>query len=86
VKETTYKEPVTGDKTRGKTREKTRGKTREKIIYLIKENPEITTNEMVEKLNISVKGVEWQIKNLKDKGILKRIGPDKGGYWKIIEK
>jgi ATP-dependent DNA helicase RecG len=74
VKETTYKEPVTGDK------------TREKIISLIKENPEITTNEMVEKLNISVKGVEWQIKNLKDKGILKRIGPDKGGYWKIIEK
>lgn len=88
--EITHKEPETREKIREKTREKTgektREKTREKIISLIKENPEITTNELVEKLNISVKGVEWQIKTLKDKGILKRIGPDKGGYWEIIEK
>jgi ATP-dependent DNA helicase RecG len=33
---------------------------------LIKENPEITTLELTEKLNISAKGVEWQIKNLKE--------------------
>ena len=37
---------------------------------------------LAEKLNISVKGVEWQIRNLKEQGILKRIGPSKSGYWK----
>jgi ATP-dependent DNA helicase RecG len=72
------KEPETG--------KKTGEKTGEKIISLIKENPEITTNELAEKLNISVKGIEWQIRNRKEQGILKRIGPDKGGYWEIIEK
>jgi len=30
-----------------------------------------------------VKGVEWSIKKLKEKGIIKRIDYYKGGYWKI---
>jgi len=37
--------------------------------------------------------IEWDdfeakrdIAKLKAKGIIKRIGPDKGGYWKIIKK
>ena len=81
-RETIQKEPETKEKTGEKTREK----TREKIISLIKEKPEVTINELAEKLNISVKGVEWQIRNLKEQGALKRIGPDKGGYWEIIEK
>ena len=66
--------------------EKTREKTREKVIDLIKNNPKITTAELAEILEITVKGVEWNIKKLKQKGILKRIGPAKGGYWKVVEK
>ncbi len=68
------------------TKEKTREKAREKIIFLIKENPSITTKEMAEKLDITDKGVEWQIKNLKDEKLLKRVGPAKGGHWEILEK
>lgn len=55
------------------TREITREKTREKIITLIRENPKITTKEISERLNISIKGVEWQITKLKKEGI-KRMG------------
>jgi len=72
--------------TRRKTREKTRGKTREKIITLIKENKSITIQELSDILGISVKGIEWQIANLKKQGIIKRIGPAKGGHWEIISK
>ncbi|MBA7582453.1 hypothetical protein ES708_24381 [subsurface metagenome] len=69
-----------------KTVEKARVKTREKVIDLIKNNPKITTAELAEILEITVKGVEWNLAKLKKKGIIKRIGPAKGGYWKVIEK
>ena len=32
---------------------------------------------------ISNKGVEWNLKTLKDEGVIKRIGPDKGGHWEV---
>jgi ATP-dependent DNA helicase RecG len=38
---------------------------------------------MAEKIGITSKGVEYNIDKLKKEGILNRIGPDKGGYWKI---
>ena len=61
-----------------------RVKTRVKIISLIKENPSITIQELAERIGLTVKGIEWNIKKLQEKGKLKRIGPAKGGYWKII--
>ncbi len=73
-------------KVKEKTMEKTREKTREKIIQAVNENPVITTNGLAEILGITVKGVEWQIKDLKSRGIIRRVGPAKGGHWEIIEK
>ncbi len=74
----------TVEKTTPKTREKTRGKTREKIIRLISKNPYITTEELSEKTGLTIKGIEWNIKKLKNENLLKRIGSKKGGYWQII--
>lgn len=75
------------ENTREKTREKTRGKnkTREKIIQAIKNKPDITTAELSSLLEISSKGVEWQLRELKKKGVIRRVGADKGGHWEIIE-
>jgi ATP-dependent DNA helicase RecG len=42
--------------------------------------------EMAEQTGLSIKGVEWNIRKLKEEGILRRVGPAKGGYWEIIEK
>ena len=33
---------------------------------------------------LSVKGIEKNIKTLREHGIIRRIGPDKGGYWEVI--
>ena len=79
----------TREKTRGKTREKTRGKTREKtrekILALVAADPSITMEELANQLEISAKGVEWQIQDMKRRGILERIGSARGGHWKIME-
>lgn len=72
------------DKLSEKTREKskkTREKTREKIVKAIVQNPSITANELSEMLGITVKGVEWQLKQLKSQGVIRRVGADRGGYW-----
>ena len=61
-------------------------KSSEKIIKLIENDPNITTKKIAEIIEISSRGVEKQIANLKKEGKLKRIGPDKGGYWKVIIK
>ena len=67
-------------------REKTREKTREKIVLAIRDTPTITTSELAESLSITVKGVEWQLKKLQEQGIIRRVGPDKGGHWEVIEQ
>ncbi|MEA2082190.1 MAG: winged helix-turn-helix transcriptional regulator [Elusimicrobiota bacterium] len=58
----------------------------EKIIDVMRINPYISIQELASKMRLSEKGVEWQIKSLKKNGVLKRIGPDKGGVWKLLEK
>lgn len=55
------------------------------MINAVLENPNVTTQELSQILNISAKGVEWQIARLKQEGVLKRIGPAKGGHWEIAD-
>ena len=61
-------------------------KTVEKIISLIKENVKITQEELSVKTGLNRRGVEWNLQQLKEKGILKRVGPDRGGHWEIVGK
>ena len=62
-----------------------KGSTVEKILKLIKENPHITQEELVKMTGLSRRGIEWNILKLKNEDIIKRIGPDKGGHWKITK-
>ena len=69
-----------------KTSEKTGKKTSETILEIILENPRITVKELSQLTGLSVGGVRWNLDKLADKGRLKRVGPDKGGYWEVINK
>ena len=60
-------------------------KTTQKIIDLIEDNKYITTIEMAELLNRSRSAIAKQIAKLKEQNKLKRIGPDKGRYWQVME-
>jgi len=47
-------------------------------------NPDISMEIMASSLGLTRKGVEWQVRKLKRSGILRRVGPDKGGHWEIL--
>jgi ATP-dependent DNA helicase RecG len=55
------------------------------IIGYIKENPNVTISEIVQKMDVSRKTVNVNMRQLKEKGLIRRIGPDKGGYWEVME-
>jgi len=57
-----------------------------KIIEVILNNRYTTINELSEIIAISPKSIKENIKKLKNKNIIKRIGPDKGGYWEVVSK
>ncbi len=61
-------------------------KTVEEIIELIKENPRITQREIADETGLSRRGVEWNIKELKKKGRIRRIGPPRGGHWEVLDE
>lgn len=56
------------------------------VFYLIKQNNKITATEIGERLKISLSTVKRKIKKLKETGKIERLGSDKTGHWKIIEK
>ena len=59
-------------------------KSREKIINIIRDNPTVTQLELSNMLKKSPKAIEKHIKNLREDGIIRRVGPDNGGYWEVL--
>ena len=55
-----------------------------KIVEMMKENPEITIPMMAESLRLTTRAIEKNVARLQAKGVVKRIGPDKGGHWKVL--
>ena len=60
-------------------------KTCDKIVVLLKKNPNLTQNGMASLLGISRQAVQKHLARLKEIGRLRRIGPDKGGHWEVVE-
>ncbi|MCG7281999.1 Fic family protein [Chryseobacterium taklimakanense] len=56
------------------------------VFLLIKQDKNITAHQISEQLRISLSTAKRKTKELKEQGIIERIGSDKTGYWKIIEK
>ena len=58
-------------------------KSREKIVDLLSRDGKLSAVALAKKIGISAKSVEKHLANLKADGIIERIGPAKGGYWKV---
>ena len=54
-----------------------------KIVLLIASNPKISKQEMQKLIGISSTAIDKNIDKLKKIGIIQRVGPAKGGMWKI---
>ena len=59
-------------------------KTDDKIIELLKVNPRHSSKTLAVALGLTQKGIEKQLAKLKTQGRIERVGPAKGGSWKII--
>lgn len=55
------------------------------LLLLLDERPGITAQDIAENIGISKRGVEKQLKKLKEIGTIYRQGSDKNGLW-IINK
>ncbi|MFZ4428532.1 MAG: helix-turn-helix domain-containing protein [Saprospiraceae bacterium] len=68
----------------GQTTQKTTQKTVDRIIEILTLDPYASRSKITEILSgISEDGVKYQLNKLKRQGKIQRIGPDKGGYWKV---
>lgn len=56
----------------------------QKVLETIQNNNNITVNQIAKAINISPRTVARTISNLKAKGLIKRIGSDKNGSWRIL--
>ena len=58
----------------------------DKIIELIKQNKNITIDQIAIICNASSKTIKRDIAKLKEAGKIKRVGSQKSGYWEIINR
>ena len=58
--------------------------TQKTIVEIIIGNPNVTIPEVAKKLDLNPRGIAKHFKTLQDKGVIRRVGPDKGGHWEVI--
>ena len=54
------------------------------VLSLIEQNPSIAVITMTQETGFSRPTVERAVKKLKEYNLIRRVGPDKGGHWEII--
>lgn len=58
--------------------------THRRILKAIAGNPRISAKDLSVKIGISARKVQDHLRQLRERGILVREGPDRGGRWRII--
>lgn len=81
-----YKKLLAEDTTQKTTQKTTQIKSEiaKNILDVISANKYITLQELADLLGKTRDGIKYHIIKLQNQGILKRVGPDKGGHWEII--
>ena len=59
--------------------------TSKKIVDIVENNPCVTIAQVAELLQMNIRGIAKHFQRLQQQGILRRIGPDKGGHWEIVQ-
>ena len=63
-----------------------RQKTSDRIVAFLRENPEASRRDIVSALGNTTEGsVRYQLDKLKASGRLRRVGPDRGGHWMVVD-
>jgi ATP-dependent DNA helicase RecG len=57
-----------------------------KIVEIIEENPQISRQELAGVLDLTLYGVDWHLRKLRENGTIKREGSSRNGKWVVIKK
>ena len=68
-----------------KSSQKGSQKSSQKILETLRQNPNMSTTELAEQIGISRRAVAKHVAVLQSFGVLRRIGPDKGGHWEVVD-
>jgi len=82
----TFKRPKTTPERVGEKVGEKVGENQRLILEYFFKDKFISIVELSKKIGIAPKNIEENIKKLKKKGLIERIGSARGGYWKIIKK
>lgn len=52
----------------------------------MKQNPFVTIAYLCGLCKLTRDGLNWNIRKLKSKGLIRHVGPDKGGHWEVISQ
>jgi len=74
------------DKTSEKTSEKTSVKTSEKVFSALQTGPESTIAQLAAQVGVTTRTIERALSKLQQDNRVTRIGPDKGGHWKVTHQ
>ncbi|MFN8258152.1 MAG: hypothetical protein U0W24_20855 [Bacteroidales bacterium] len=72
------------EKNVGETSDNIFDKASRKILELIEMDIFIIIAELAKKTNLTSRFIERHLKQLQIQNRLQRIGPDRGGYWKVV--
>lgn len=74
------------NKVENKVEDKSLTDSEQRIVRLMTEDAHITIAEICKKTKLSAAGVNKILASLRNKGIIKRIGANKNGYWDVHKK
>ena len=60
-------------------------KNRQKILNIFKDNPTVSSAQLVEIVGIGSINIEKDIRYLKEHGWIRRVGTAKDGHWEVID-
>ena len=56
-----------------------------KIISIIEDDNSVSATQISTKLSATMRTIQRDLTKLKSLKLLRRVGPDKGGYWEVIK-
>ncbi len=75
---------ITTPETTRKTTLMTTLETTQKILAIIEREPRTTRHVLAASLGMTLDGVKYHLANLRKEGLIRRVGPTKGGHWEIV--
>ena len=60
-------------------------KSEDRLMLVLKDDQTMSLPRMAEAIGLSVAGVRKVLDKLKASGRIRRVGPDKGGHWEVMD-